>query len=73
MAATQEKSLFLANLDTLKAAGLSGPATAVLRIGEPVMTRTSAEETGGPNLLQGGAPLYTRMRRKPRSHRWKAI
>ncbi|WP_425407662.1 6-hydroxymethylpterin diphosphokinase MptE-like protein [Hwanghaeella sp.] len=59
MAATQEKSLFLANLDTLKAAGLSGPATAVLRIGEPVMTRTSAEEPGGPNLLQGGAPLYT--------------
>lgn len=59
MAAAQEKSLFLANLDTLKAAGFSGPAAAMLRFDNPAMTRRGPDEAGGPNLLQKDAPLYT--------------
>lgn len=58
MAATQEKSLFLANLDMLKAAGFSGPATTVLRIDPPDMSRRGPSEPGGPNLFRGTAPLY---------------
>ncbi len=58
MAAAQEKSLFLANLDTLKAAGLTGPAAAIQRFDNPSMTRRSMDEPGGPNLLRGGTPLY---------------
>lgn len=58
MTATQEKSLFLANLDMLKAEGLTGPAQAVLQIGPPRMTLLAPSETGGPNLLQGSVPLY---------------
>jgi hypothetical protein len=58
MAATQENSLFLANLDLLKSIGLSGPATAVLGVASPALTRLGADAPGGPNLLRGNAPLY---------------
>lgn len=58
MTAAQEKSLFLANLDALKAAGFSGPVATVLRIKSPEMSLLGEDQPNGPNLMRGNAPLY---------------